>query len=145
MTPHDLSLALALGVTLGTFPILGATSLLCTLAGVFLRLNLPAIQSVNWAVTPLQLTLLVPFFELGSVLFGGGSVDVDLASLATMMRNDLFGTIGRFLVISMHAVGAWAMVAPPLGILMYLTLLPLTTRMLVLYARVRSDEETSQR
>ncbi len=142
-TPHDLALALALGAVLGTFPVIGATSALCMLAGVFLRLNPAAIQSMNWAATPLQLALLVPFFELGSVLFGTGSVNVDPASLVSMMRNDFFGTIGRFLVITTHAVWAWALVAPPLGLLVYLTLLPLTTRMLLMYAQVCSDEESS--
>jgi uncharacterized protein (DUF2062 family) len=53
ITPRDLSLAVALGIMLGTFPVIGSTTLLCIAASVVLRLNLPAIQSVNWLVSPL--------------------------------------------------------------------------------------------
>ena len=42
VSPARLALALALGIVLGTLPVLGATTVLCALAGVTLRLNQPA-------------------------------------------------------------------------------------------------------
>ena len=59
LTPRDLALTIALGSVIGVFPVLGMTTILCTLAAVTLRLNLPALQSINWAVAPLQLLLLI--------------------------------------------------------------------------------------
>jgi hypothetical protein len=53
LTTRDLSLAVALGFTLGLFPVLGATSLLCLGAAGIFRLNLPVIQAVNWLAAPL--------------------------------------------------------------------------------------------
>ena len=38
-TPEKIALTIALGVTLGVFPILGATTFLCAVAGVWLKLD----------------------------------------------------------------------------------------------------------
>jgi hypothetical protein len=144
MTPRDLALALALGVTLGTFPVIGATSMLCVAASVLLRLNLPTIQSVNWAVSPLQLTLLIPLFKLGSVLFGGATVTVSLTTLIAMMQTNLIGTIREFLIVTVHGIGAWVLVAVPAAAFVYLFTLPLITRVHAQYARIRDNDEVSQ-
>lgn len=142
MTPRELALAFSLGVTLGTFPVVGATSILCALASLALGLNLPVIQSVNWAVSPVQLSLLIPFFGLGSALFGGEHVSVNLASLGRMMQSDPVGTIGSFLIVTLHAIGAWSLVAPLAAALVYLLALPLISRLQMQYARVRSEQDT---
>jgi uncharacterized protein (DUF2062 family) len=47
ISPKKLALTIALGFWLGVTPVLGSTTILCTLAAVALRLNLPAIQLVN--------------------------------------------------------------------------------------------------
>lgn len=145
MTPHDLALALALGVALGTFPVVGATSLLCTIVSIVLRLNLPVIQSINWAVSPLQLTLLIPFFKVGSAMFGRGDISLSLSALVAMMQADPVGTIGRFLLVTLHGIGAWALLAPPVAILLYILALPLIVRVQLEYSRLRSDEDYKQR
>ena len=66
MSPEKIALTIALGIMLGVTPVLGSTTLLCTLAALALRLNLPAIQLVNAVVYPLQIILLIPFFKLGA-------------------------------------------------------------------------------
>src|SRR5256885_328582 len=55
ITPEKIALTLALGAALGIFPILGASTLLCAIAGIWLRLNQPVIQLTNYLVYPLQL------------------------------------------------------------------------------------------
>src|ERR1035438_1407369 len=69
VTPEKMALSLALGAALGIFPALGWTTALCAIAALTLRLNLPAIQIVNYFVYPLQIVLLIPFFRLGERLF----------------------------------------------------------------------------
>jgi uncharacterized protein (DUF2062 family) len=70
VTPEKMALSLALGVALGVFPVLGTTTALCALVAFIWRLNLPAIQIVNYFVYPLQIALLIPFFRAGEKLFG---------------------------------------------------------------------------
>ncbi len=63
VSPHKITLTLALGATLGVFPIFGITSLLCLLLGAPLKLNQVILQSANWMVTwvhPLLLIFLCP-------------------------------------------------------------------------------------
>ena len=142
ITPRDLALAVALGVTLGTFPVIGSTTLLCIAASVFLRLNLPAIQSVNWIVSPLQLLLIIPLFKLGSMLFGAAGVTVGLSEIIAMMQADLFGTIREYLFVTLRAICVWGLAAPLLAGGVYLIMVPLFTRMELQYVRVRAEFES---
>jgi len=142
LTPRDLALTIALGAMLGTFPVIGSTTLLCTAASLALRLNLPAIQSVNWAVSPLQLALLIPLFNLGSSVFGGAGVTLSLPELIGRMRTDLLATIAEFLWITVHAIGVWSMVAPVAALTVFLITFPLITRLHVQYVRLRTGVNT---
>ncbi len=69
MSLKKISFCIALGIALGIFPVLGTTTLLCTIAAFSLRLNIPVIQVANYGVYPLQLILLAPFYSAGSWLF----------------------------------------------------------------------------
>ena len=59
--PEKIALSLSMGFVLGIFPVIGSTTLLCAAAAFMFKLNLPAIQLVNYFVYPLQLGLLLPF------------------------------------------------------------------------------------
>ena len=52
VTPEKIALSLAFGLGLGIFPVLGVSTILCTVAAIVLRLNLPAIQLVNYLAAP---------------------------------------------------------------------------------------------
>ena len=54
ITPEKISLCIALGVMLGVFPVIGSTMILCTIASLSLKLNLPLIQIISYLVYPLQ-------------------------------------------------------------------------------------------
>src|ERR1039458_6321047 len=61
----SLTIILAVGLVLGTFPMYGCPTVFCLLAAIALRLNAPALQLVNQLSSPLQLALLIPFARLG--------------------------------------------------------------------------------
>ena len=67
VTPDKLALSLALGVALGIFPALGWTTALCAIAALVLRLNLPAIQIVNYFMYPAADRAVTPFLPSGRV------------------------------------------------------------------------------
>jgi uncharacterized protein (DUF2062 family) len=54
VSPEKIALSVALGVTLGVFPLLGSTTALCALAAFTMQLNLAAIQLVNYFVYPFR-------------------------------------------------------------------------------------------
>lgn len=69
VTPEKLALSIALGAVFGIFPALGWTTALCALIAFLWRLNLPAIQIVNYFMYPVQIAFLLPFFRLGKNSF----------------------------------------------------------------------------
>ena len=129
MTPERLALCIGLGIALGLVPALGTTTLLCTLAAFLFRLNLPAIQLVNYFVYPLQLVLLIPFIRAGERLFGAESLNVSLESIQRMMKADLWETVIRLWATTMHAVMVWLLIAPLIVALVYLAMTPILKKL----------------
>lgn len=130
ITPQKVALTLALGGVLGIFPILGATTALCAVAGIWLRLNQPLIQLVNYLVYPLQLVLLLPFYRAGETLFG--QPHVPIFSVGELMERFAAGP-GQFLLdygmVGVYGIVVWLLVAPPLAALAYFALRPVLAGM----------------
>jgi len=123
VSPEKLALSLALGVALGVFPVLGTTTALCAIAALVLRLNLPAIQVVNYVVYPAQIALLIPFFRLGEWIFRAPRLPLSITQVVGMFRANYWHAM-RFLWVSMgHAVVAWCLLAPFAVALLYGVLL----------------------
>ena len=57
LSPRQLALSIAIAIVVGNIPILGVSTILCALIALTLRLNLPAIQLVQAAMTPTQLVI----------------------------------------------------------------------------------------
>jgi uncharacterized protein (DUF2062 family) len=129
VSPGKLALALSLGVTLGTFPVLGATTALCALVALVLRLNQPAIQVANYVAYPLQLLLYIPLFQAGAWLFGLPPVPFTLSQLQAELTADLGGTVARYLVHDLRAVAAWGLVAPAVAAVLFLVLRAVLSRL----------------
>ena len=125
VTPEKMAMSLALGAALGVFPVLGTTTALCALAAFIWRLNLPAIQIVNYFVYPLQIALLIPFFRLGEKLFGAPHLPLsslrfwEWCTLASGARRDFLWTT------IWHAAVAWCLIAPIFVALAYVILVAL--------------------
>jgi uncharacterized protein (DUF2062 family) len=128
VTPEKIALSLALGITLGVFPVLGSTTALCALAAVVLHLNLPAIQIVNYFVYPLQIALLIPFFRLGEKLFRVPHVPLSVAQIYAMIHANMWGAIRSLWTITWHAVVVWCVIAPLCAAALYAVLVPLLRR-----------------
>lgn len=128
VTPGRLAAALALGAVLGVVPILGATTLLCGVAAAVLKLNQPAVQVANFAAYPLQLVLFVPFFHAGAWLFGQPAMEFTVKQLRSELSADRWGTLGHYAGANVRAVIAWAVLAPFVGVALYLVLRPVLRR-----------------
>jgi len=129
VSPGRLALALALGLVVGTFPVLGTTTLLCAATAVALRLNQPAIQVANYLAYPLQLLLFIPFFQAGAALFGLPPVPFTLPQLQAELAADVGGTMLRYLTANLRAAAAWAVLAPVATLLLHLALRALLSRL----------------
>jgi uncharacterized protein (DUF2062 family) len=138
MSLRKIALCIALGIVLGIFPVLGATTLLCTVAALSLRLNLPAIQVVNYMVYPLQLVMLAPFYGTGNWLFkqqGWPLIDTDWIGL---LQNDFWGSIANLWDLTLYAILTWLVISPLLFLLLYSASKPVI-RALASYRRPASS------
>ena len=119
ITPEKIALSLSFGIVLGGFPLLGSTTILCAAAALTFRLNLPAIQFVNYFIYPLQLILLVPLIRLGEKLFRAMPLRLSLAQMLAMVRANLPHAMATLWLAEVHAIAAWLLIAPPAFLLLY--------------------------
>lgn len=130
VTPEKIALSLALGAVFGVFPALGWTTVLCAIAAIALRLNLPAIQIVNYFMYPVQIVLLVPFFRLGEKLFRAPHLPISVPQIYGMIHASLWAAIKLLWTTTWHAIVAWALLAPVFVGIAYVILTPLLRRVL---------------
>ena len=128
ITPEKIALSIAFAAVLGVFPALGWTTLLCFAVAAWLRLNVPAMQLVNYLMYPAQLALLVPFIRAGEWLFRAPKLAISLQQILTMVRENVWHAVTSLWVATIHAIVVWALVAPVAVWGIYRVLAPLVRR-----------------
>jgi len=129
VTPEKIALSIALGAVIGVFPVLGSTTLLCAAAALFLRLNVPIIQLVNYLIYPLQLILFLPFLKAGSRIARAAPVTLSMQEVFSMMQSDLWRLIKILWTASVGAMALWLMLSPFVIAGIYFTLAPVFRRL----------------
>jgi uncharacterized protein (DUF2062 family) len=125
ITPEKIALTLALGAVLGVFPILGACTALCAIAGIALRLNQPIIQAVNYVMYPAQVLLLIPFYRAGEDLFGAAHVPIfSVLELIERFRAGPLQFVLDYGRVALYGIVVWCLLAPLVAALIYLVARP---------------------
>src|SRR5262245_2595982 len=114
VTPQKIALSLAFGLGVGIFPVLGVSTVLCTLIAIVLRLNLPAIQLVNYLASPLQLALIVPFVRVGETVLGLAHQPVSISEGFRLMAIGVMHAITVLWDAIVHAALGWIVIGPVL-------------------------------
>lgn len=118
-SPQKLSMTIAIGIILGLFPLIGATSLLCLGASFALGLNKVFIQMVNYLVYPVQLVLFIPLIKAGNQVFNFSGSTVDYQNLFHIFKTDTLAAMGEFGYLLLSAILLWLILALPLSVLLY--------------------------
>lgn len=129
ITPEKIALSIALGITLGAVPVLGSTSVLCLLAALLFRLNIAAIQLVNYLVYPLQFVLFIPFLRAGAWIFSASPMDLSAAIVVSLIRADPWRAITVLWAATLHALVAWFAIGWLASLLLYFLLVPVVRRL----------------
>lgn len=127
VTADQLALSLAFGLGLGIIPILGLSTLLCTAAALVWRLNLPAIQLVNYLASPVQLLLIIPFVRAGEHLLRAPPQPISLEAGFALLSSGVVHAIVVMWDAIVHAALAWVVIGPALIYVMYRMFKPLLT------------------
>ena len=112
VTPEKLALSLAFGIGLGVLPVLGLSTISCTIIAVGLRLNLPAIQLVNYLVAPIQLALIIPFVRLGERVLGVPPQPITITEGFKLMETGIIHAIVTLWDAIVHGLLGWMIVGP---------------------------------
>ena len=134
-SPHKIAQALAFGLTLGIFPIIGSTTLLALLVGIPMKLNQPVLQTFKVLSYPLQWMSVLGFYRLGEMLYGAPHVSL---SIPKMMER-FFAEPGPFFrdygMTAVYGITVWCLMAPALLFSLYAITRPLIQSLAAQLAR----------
>ena len=132
ITPHQISLAISIGVVGGLWPIPMTSFLGCILLqsfiGIFDRIDtrqMMLIQVINMVMTPFHLYYFPLFIRFGESLFKvKEDSKFDASTLVENLNKDFLGTISSSTVGLMHGVFGWMSIVPFALFLFYFFFLP---------------------
>lgn len=117
VTSQKLAMSVAVGALVGTFPVLGSTTLVSLACGFVFRLNHLAVQVSKELTYPLQLLLLIPLLRAGGKLLGA-PVPASLAALQLQFRAGAWSTLQIFARATGGAIMLWLVAGVPLMLLL---------------------------
>lgn len=141
VTPEKIALSLAFGLGVGIFPVLGVSTILCTVVALALRLNLAAIQLVNYLAGPVQLVLIIPFVRLGEHVLRVPPQPLSISEGFRLMAGGVLHAIIVLWDAIVHAAIGWVIVGPVLIYGLYRAFRPVLRRAARLRFRARAHAE----
>ena len=122
LSPRLLALSLAVGLVVGIFPVLGTTTVLCTLFAAALRLNLVAVQTVHFLMTPVQLLLIIPFVRVGEWVLGRTPQPLSISEGLALIAQGAVTAVAVLWDAILHAMLGWLLLGPVLLAVAYVLL-----------------------
>jgi len=138
LSAERLALTIAVGLCIAINPVIGTTTIGCFVAAWALNLNQPIIQTINWSSYALQLLLIFPFIRLGEWIFRSPPERRSFAELAAMTKAHPIDALSTLGATVLHAVVAWALVAPFVLAAVYAASLPLLRALAARVAAARA-------
>lgn len=128
-TPDRLALTIAVGAACSVLPFFGLTTLFALVVGIWLRLNQPILQTVNYLLGFVQLALILVYVRAGEWLWRAEPVPLSIPTLATAFRDDPWAFLERFGWTGVHAATAWILSVPVIVAALYYPLRPVMRRL----------------
>jgi len=122
LSPKKLALVIALGVVLSIFPVLGTTTLICSLVAILFQLNIAAIQIANYTAFPLQIILFFPFLKLGETISGISLDPINKDQLISTFQEGVFQAISELTWYLLVASLGWSVASFPMFIILFFCL-----------------------
>jgi uncharacterized protein (DUF2062 family) len=119
-TPEKLAAAIAWSFVCSLFPFLGFTTFLNAGVGYWRKLNLPLMQAINYALSPLHLVMILAYVKLGEWLWRAQDERFAIVDMVRSFHELGFGDfLRKFSWAGVHAFTAWALTAPILYMVVY--------------------------
>ena len=128
LTPEMMSRTIATGLFLGTIPIPGISTVLCTILAVGFRMNLALIQFVNYLVFPLQFLLFFPLYSIASRITGKEIIKEIPEMLEKMSGSILLTASADLLWLFATILLVWIAIMFPVSVILYFSINPILIR-----------------
>jgi uncharacterized protein (DUF2062 family) len=119
VTPEKLAMSIAIGLIVGIFPVMGTTTVLCTAAAAVMRLNLVAVHTVHYAMTPVQLLLIIPFVRVGEHVVRAEPQPLTISEGMALLAQGVVHAVVTLWSAIVHAVIGWVVIGPLAIVLCY--------------------------
>lgn len=129
VTPDRLAFTLAVGTACSLLPLFGFTTLLNVGVGLWLRLNQPILQTVNYLLGAAQLALILVYVRVGEFIWRAPPMPLSLTQLFQSFRADPWAFLQRFGWTGVHATTAWLLSVPLIVAAIYFPLRPVMRRL----------------
>lgn len=129
-SPQRLAWSISLGITLGIFPIMGSTSLMCFIFGWMLKLNQPVLHLFKTLTYPIHLPLILVFIRLGQKINGVPLLTLSIPEMLGQFKDDPTQFARDFGLAALHGIEAWAICSIILVPTAYFTALLLLRKLL---------------
>jgi hypothetical protein len=70
-------------------------------------------QAMNWLVYPLQIVLVIPFLQLGNIIFGQPPLTLSIEEISAMFTEDFITAARNLGGLALRGIAAWFIVAIP--------------------------------
>ena len=112
VTPEKIAMSIAIGLIVGIFPVMGTTTVLCTAAAAVMRLNMVAVHTVHYAMTPVQLLLIIPFVRVGEHVVGAKPQPLTVSEGMALLAQGVVHAVVTLWSAIVHAVIGWIVIGP---------------------------------
>jgi uncharacterized protein (DUF2062 family) len=112
VTAEKIALSITIGAIVGVFPVMGTTTVLCTAAAAALRLNLVAVHTIHYAMTPVQILLIIPFVRVGEWVVRAPKQPLSITESMALIKQ---GALNALIVLwdaTWHAMVGWFLIGP---------------------------------
>jgi uncharacterized protein (DUF2062 family) len=112
VTAEKIALSITIGAIVGVFPVMGSTTILCTAAAAALRLNLIAVHTVHYTMTPVQILLIIPFVRVGEWAVQAPRQPLSIGESMALIKQ---GALHAAIVLwdaTWHAMVGWLLIGP---------------------------------
>ncbi len=119
ITPHKLALAIAIGCTVGIFPVLGTHTALTLLVIFIFRLNPASVFLITNLIFPLFFVFVIPFVRFGEMIFCVPHIEISISGVYEMMENGLWFTLQKLGMTLIYAIFGWLIFSIPVSFTLY--------------------------
>ncbi len=118
-SPEKISQCFAFGILFSVLPFPGFSSILCALFAVWMKLNMAAIQAINWLCLGLQIALVVPFIRIGARIWHAPPPQLSGTEIIALLRASPLAFARMFGDYVIHALTAWIIIGPVVALATY--------------------------